>query len=315
MLDENYGVAADVWSVTSYKELRRDALDCERWNMLHPGEAAARSVRDQRSCTDATGPFVAASDYMKVCAGQSIAQWVPGQMISLGTDGFGRSDSRARLRDFFEVDAKHIVVGDALARSLARNKSATMFWTKPFAISASIQRNSTRPTAKENANDAWRRNSNCRNWARTSIQGDLVRLMVGPGTSVTEGQPVMELETDKAVIEVPSSVSGTIGEIRVKEGDKLRVGQVIFTVENGTGAPVERKGREKRRPSQHSGRKRAEACNGRASTAKKCPASRRPRLLPGLRIQNAGTRREHRFRRPGSADDRARARESPKDSR
>ena len=66
--------------------------------------------------------------------------------------------------------------------------------------------------------------------------GDLVRLMISPGASITEGQPVMELETDKAVIEVPSSVSGTVGEIRVKEGDKLKVGQVIFTVDNGSGA-------------------------------------------------------------------------------
>jgi pyruvate dehydrogenase E2 component (dihydrolipoamide acetyltransferase) len=65
--------------------------------------------------------------------------------------------------------------------------------------------------------------------------GDLVRLMIKPGASITEGEPVMELETDKAVVEVPSSVTGTIGEIRVKEGDKLRVGQVIFTVENGSG--------------------------------------------------------------------------------
>jgi pyruvate dehydrogenase E2 component (dihydrolipoamide acetyltransferase) len=65
--------------------------------------------------------------------------------------------------------------------------------------------------------------------------GDLVRLMIKPGASISEGEPVMELETDKAVVEVPSSVTGTIGEIRVKEGDKLRVGQVIFTVENGTG--------------------------------------------------------------------------------
>jgi pyruvate dehydrogenase E2 component (dihydrolipoamide acetyltransferase) len=66
--------------------------------------------------------------------------------------------------------------------------------------------------------------------------GDLVRLMIKPGASITEGEPVMELETDKAVVEVPSSVTGTIGEVRVKEGDKLRVGQVIFTVENGSGA-------------------------------------------------------------------------------
>src|SRR5216684_2911684 len=65
--------------------------------------------------------------------------------------------------------------------------------------------------------------------------GDLVRLMIKPGASIAEGEPVMELETDKAVVEVPSSVTGTVGEVRVKEGDKLRVGQVIFTVENGAG--------------------------------------------------------------------------------
>src|SRR5271157_1520329 len=65
--------------------------------------------------------------------------------------------------------------------------------------------------------------------------GDLVRLMIKPGASIAEGEPVMELETDKAVVEVPSSVTGTIGKIHVKEGDKLRVGQVIFTVENGAG--------------------------------------------------------------------------------
>src|SRR6201982_1018473 len=66
-------------------------------------------------------------------------------------------------------------------------------------------------------------------------QGDLVRLMVSPGATVSEGQSVMELETDKAVVEVPSSVSGTVKEVLVKEGDKLKVGQVIFTVDNGAG--------------------------------------------------------------------------------
>jgi len=69
-------------------------------------------------------------------------------------------------------------------------------------------------------------------------QGDLVRLMISPGASVAEGQPVMELETDKAVVEVPSSVAGTVKEIRVKEGDKVKVGQVIFTVENGAGGKI-----------------------------------------------------------------------------
>ena len=67
-------------------------------------------------------------------------------------------------------------------------------------------------------------------------QGDLVRLMISPGSSITEGQTVMELETDKAVVEVPSSITGTVSEVRVKEGEKIKVGQVIFTVENGAGA-------------------------------------------------------------------------------
>jgi pyruvate dehydrogenase E2 component (dihydrolipoamide acetyltransferase) len=73
-------------------------------------------------------------------------------------------------------------------------------------------------------------------------QGDLVRLMISPGASVTEGQPVMELETDKAVVEVPSSVTGTVKEVRVKEGQKVKVGQVIFTVENGAGAKAKAAG-------------------------------------------------------------------------
>jgi pyruvate dehydrogenase E1 component len=116
ILKEKYGVAADVWSVTSYKELYRDANDCERWNMLHPGEPAKVPYVTQ-TLKDAPGPFIAASDYMKVLP-ESLAKWVPGQLVSLGTDGFGRSENRAALRDFFEVDAKHIVLATlgALAR-------------------------------------------------------------------------------------------------------------------------------------------------------------------------------------------------------
>jgi pyruvate dehydrogenase E1 component len=105
---EKYNVGADVWSVTSYKELYKDANDCQRWNMLHPGKAA-RVPYVTQLLKDAPGPFIAASDYMKVLP-ESIAQWVPGRMVSLGTDGFGRSENRAALRDFFEVDAKHIVL-------------------------------------------------------------------------------------------------------------------------------------------------------------------------------------------------------------
>ena len=118
ILEANYGVAADVWSVTSYKQLYREANDCERWNMLHPGDTPKAPYVTQ-TLHDAPGPFIAASDYMKVLP-ESIAQWVPGKLVALGTDGFGRSENRASLRDFFEVDAKHIVL--ATLHALAREK-------------------------------------------------------------------------------------------------------------------------------------------------------------------------------------------------
>jgi len=118
ILEEKYGVAADVWSVTSYKELYREANECERWNMLHPGQQAKVPFITQ-TLKDAPGVFVAASDYMKVLP-ESICQWVPRRLVSLGTDGFGRSENRAALRDFFEVDAKHIVL--ATLSALARDK-------------------------------------------------------------------------------------------------------------------------------------------------------------------------------------------------
>ncbi len=118
ILEEKYNVAADVWSVTSYKRLYRDGNDCERWNMLHPGETPRVPFVTQ-CLKDAPGVFVAASDYMKVLP-ESIAQWVPRPLVALGTDGFGRSENRASLRDFFEVDAKHIVL--ATLNALAREK-------------------------------------------------------------------------------------------------------------------------------------------------------------------------------------------------
>ena len=108
ILGEDYGVAADLWSVTSYSELRRDALDADRWSMLHPGEPPRRSYLGELT-EGAQGPFVAATDYLKSLP-DAVAKWLPGRLVSLGTDGFGRSDTREALRDFFEVDAKHIVL-------------------------------------------------------------------------------------------------------------------------------------------------------------------------------------------------------------
>jgi pyruvate dehydrogenase E1 component len=110
-----YGVAADVWSVTSYQELYRDGHACDRWNMLHPGEKP-RVPYVTQTLKDAPGVFVAASDYLKVLP-DSIDRWMPRRVRSLGTDGFGRSEDRKALRNFFEVDARFVAVA-ALAELL-----------------------------------------------------------------------------------------------------------------------------------------------------------------------------------------------------
>ena len=107
ILEEKYQVATDVWSVTSYNELRREALGVERWNILHPMEKPKTPYVTQTLAKE-EGVFVATSDYMKALP-DSIYRWVPRPLLALGTDGFGRSESRKALRDFFEVDARHIV--------------------------------------------------------------------------------------------------------------------------------------------------------------------------------------------------------------
>jgi pyruvate dehydrogenase E1 component len=117
ILEERYQVPADVWSVTSYNELRRDALAAERWNRLHPDQPARKPFLVQ-ALEGAEGPIIAASDYMKVMADQ-LAPWLPGRMDALGTDGFGRSDNREYLRRHFEVNAESIAAA-ALSR-LARD--------------------------------------------------------------------------------------------------------------------------------------------------------------------------------------------------
>ena len=115
LLEKNYGVPADVYSVTSFSELRRGALAVERWNMLHAGEPRKKTYIEE-TLADREGPFIAATDYMKTVADQ-IRQWVPGPYTVLGTDGFGRSDSRAELRRFFEVDRHYVVVAALKALS------------------------------------------------------------------------------------------------------------------------------------------------------------------------------------------------------
>ena len=106
LLAEKFDVAADVWSVTSYQRLRDDGLSCERWNRLHPGEPA-RVPYITRTIESAPGPIVAATDYLRAVP-DMVSRWIPRPYVTLGTDGFGRSDTREGLRRFFETDAEHI---------------------------------------------------------------------------------------------------------------------------------------------------------------------------------------------------------------
>jgi pyruvate dehydrogenase E1 component len=108
LLAADYGVQADVWSATSFTELRRDGLAAERWNMLHPGSEPRRSYVAE-CLAGRPGPVIAATDYVKAFADQ-IRAFVPGKYRVLGTDGYGRSDYRRNLRRFFEVDRHYVAL-------------------------------------------------------------------------------------------------------------------------------------------------------------------------------------------------------------
>jgi pyruvate dehydrogenase E1 component len=121
-LAAHYGVATELWSATSYKALREDALAAERWNRLHPGEAPRTPYVTER-LSGVDGPVVAVTDFMRAIPDQ-VARWVPGDWLSLGTDGFGRSDTREALRRHFEIDHAHLVVG-VLAQLALRGEVKT----------------------------------------------------------------------------------------------------------------------------------------------------------------------------------------------
>jgi pyruvate dehydrogenase E1 component len=119
LLAEEWGVDAEVWSATSYKALREDAISVERWNRLHPGRPERQPFVTE-SLAGSGGPIVAVTDFMRSVPDQ-VARWMPRRFISLGTDGFGRSDTREVLRRYFEIDAAHVVV--AVLAGLAAESS------------------------------------------------------------------------------------------------------------------------------------------------------------------------------------------------
>ncbi|MCA9136568.1 MAG: pyruvate dehydrogenase (acetyl-transferring), homodimeric type [Planctomycetales bacterium] len=120
LLAEKYGVASDVWSVTSYTQLRRDAAACARWNMLHPTDTPKKSYLEQ-VLEGVEGPFISASDYVRAL-GEQLTPWIPGDYFVLGTDGMGRSETRESLRRHFEVDAESVTIA-----TLSRLSKAGVF--------------------------------------------------------------------------------------------------------------------------------------------------------------------------------------------
>jgi pyruvate dehydrogenase E1 component len=136
ILESTYNVGADVWSVTSYGQLYREGHACERWNLLHPGETP-RVPYVAQCLRDAPGVLVAASDYVKALP-NAIGRWLPGPMTALGTDGFGRSESRDSLRDFFEVDHRYVIVSTLAA--LARDGKLD-----PSVVQQAIKRHNINP--------------------------------------------------------------------------------------------------------------------------------------------------------------------------
>ena len=131
LLAEDWGVAADVWSATSWTQLRRNALCCEEWNMLHP-DAEPQVPYVTQVLDGAPGPVVAVSDWIRAVPDQ-IARWVPAPFSSLGTDGYGFSDTRAAARRFFHVDAESITL--AVLSQLARRGEV-----KPESLGQAIEK-------------------------------------------------------------------------------------------------------------------------------------------------------------------------------
>jgi pyruvate dehydrogenase E1 component len=123
LLRDDWQVASEVWSVTSFSELARDARDVERWNRLHP--AATPKAAHVAHCLDGSAPIVAATDYVRAWP-QLIASYVDAPFVALGTDGFGRSDTRSALRGHFEVDRHHIAIAALHALAKSATVSAAM---------------------------------------------------------------------------------------------------------------------------------------------------------------------------------------------
>ena len=222
LLRDDFGVTADVWSVTSFTLLGRDGLETERQNMLHPLASPKVPFVEQQLAGHA-GPVVAASDYVKMFAEQ-VRPFIDRRFHALGTDGFGRSDARAKLRPFFEVD-RHWIVLAALRELAAEGKVAAE------ASGASDRKIRHRSEQAESGHGLRTHRNGANDRTHRSRSGrfedvPIIEVMVASGDRIGKDAPLVTLESDKATMEVPASAAGVVREVKVKIGDRVSTGSM-----------------------------------------------------------------------------------------
>ncbi len=284
LLRDDWGVAADVWSVTSFTELRRDGMEAERWNLLHPGSEPRRSFVEE-SLAGRDGPVIAATDYMRTFA-DGIRPWVAGPYRVLGTDGFGRSDWRRSLRDFFEVDRRHVALA-ALTQLAERGRGRR-------------RRCRARRSSATRSTPSGRRRGRCERWLRserssyrtsgTSPTSRSSRCSSRPGDEVAPEDPLVTLESDKATMDVPAPVAGKVAELKVSVGDTVSEGSLLLTLSvDANGAqPSGQPAATPTAPATEAGAGQAHGIEDAVRPRRRATARRPPPLRPRPRRRHAG---------------------------
>ena len=250
---------ADVWSCPSFNELRREGMEVERWNLLHPAEAPRKSYVEE-CLAPRQGPIIAATDYVRAFAEQ-IRPHVPRRYVCLGTDGFGRSDYRAALRTFFEVNRHYVVLAalkalaDEGAFPTGEDRGGDQEVPDRHGEAGSLEdvrqigQAPEKAPPRENAQHRYRLSRAIAMGQVTQVCvpdiGDfkdvpIIEIMVAPGDRVAAEAPLVTLESDKAAMEVPSPSAGIVKSLAVKLGDKVSQGAPILLLElDGAGAAAE----------------------------------------------------------------------------
>jgi biotin carboxyl carrier protein len=293
LLREDFKVNADIWSATSFNELRRDGMSAERWSLLHPTKPRRKSYLET-ALEGHAGPVVAATDYMRAFAEQVRSQ-IPRRYVVLGTDGFGRSDYRVKLRRFFEVNRYYVAV--AALKALADDGEIKAEVVDQAIAKYKLDRSVLIPGPSEGRDTGslpriaqdQHSNRGHRMGAVTEVKvpdiGDfkdvpIIEVMVKAGDHVAAEDSLIALESDKATMEVPAPAAGTVKEVKVKVGDKVSEGRLILLLDSGAAISRRRRPRRRKcpcRPRRHPPAARAALprCASRTSgTSKTCRSSR-----------------------------------------